>query len=327
METDSRVGLMKKKTKYIIYITLIILISLGAYKIIKKTKIENTYNSLVRIEAYDNDYISSGFGFVYKISKDKAYIITNYHVVEDYFNINIYDINNKKASAKLINYDINNDIAILSINNSLNLTEVIIGNSDSVKTNNKVYILGNPKRTKNFNSKNSGTIIETSEDVSDIYDFKPITISSSIDFGNSGGPVLDEKGRIIGIIVAMNKDNKDTCLAIPINYILSFVNENDINEDKPSLGAVMTNSSNISILNEYSIEPSNIDGVVILKLSNQSVLNKNNIKVGDIIISFNGVKIKNIDTLKKELYKLKTGYIVELEYYRNGSSNSITFKL
>ena len=318
---------MKKKLICIVLVVFIILLSFISYNSINKNRIKSMYNSLVRIESYDKDVITSGFGFTYKISKNKAYIITNYHVIENYFNIYVYDVNNKKTKAKIVNYDINNDIAILSIDNVLNLKEVVIRNSDNLKKGNSVYILGDPLNTKKFKSIKKGIIVDGIDDIRDIYDFNPLTIESSVEYGSSGSPVLDKNGKIVGMVFLMKKNSKNICLAIPINYIVNFMGENELNEDRPSLGSIMTSSSNIEVLKEYNIEPINIDGVVILKISNESILKKHNLNVGDVITSFNGIKINNIEDLKKELYKLSIGTIVSIEYYSKGAYNTMTLEL
>ena len=318
---------MKKKLVYIFTLVLIVLFIFTIYKIKNKNNIKPFYNSLVRIEATYNDVVAIGFGFVYRINNDKTYIVTNYHVIHSSFDIYVYDISNKKTKAKLVSYDLDNDIAVLSIDSILDLKEVSIGNSDNIKKNDRVYILGNPNSKKKNAIGRNGTIIENIDDIREIYDFEYITISSNVDYGNSGSPVFNKKGQIIGMLFLMKKDNKNICLAIPINYIVDFINNNDIDQYKPSLGAVMVSSSSIDILDEYDVEYVDVDGVVLLKLSDESILKKSGLKKGDIITQFNGVKIVNVEELKNELYKLSIGNIISIEYYSNGLFQSITIKL
>ena len=118
--------------KVLIYVGIVLLI-LGSFitvLIFNKTDINN---SVVYIESIDEVSIRSGTGFVYKIDDNINYIVTSYHVIEGYNDIYIYNSNKKKVKANILNYDEYTDVAILTIEDKLDLKEIIIGDIHKVK--------------------------------------------------------------------------------------------------------------------------------------------------------------------------------------------------
>ena len=315
---------MKKKFIIVCSFVIICLLLIIIIKQLNKKNVSDIYNYLVYIESRDDDTITSGSGFVYKTYNGENYILTNYHVVEGYFDIYVYNKKEERIKAKLVNYDENNDIAILAISDKLGLEAVNIGNSDNIYKGDKVFVVGNPLNIKNIGTITKGKILDFIE-FENIFDFTAIEVSAHTEFGNSGGPLLDEKGNLIGMMFLKDSKDSDISYAIPINFIMDFVNLND-NTDIFSLGAIMASTSNNEILNEYEINNFNIEGVVLIKLDNNGILSKNKFRKVDIITSFNGRVINNITDLKEELYKYKKGDNINITYYREGVYNNITIK-
>ena len=307
---------MKKKIILLVSIFIIALLCFGTYKFINKREIKDIYNSLVYIEAINNNSIISGSGFVYNSDDNKNYIVTNYHVIEGSYTIYVYNMDKKKTKATLINYDEYNDIAVLVIDNKLGLKSVKIGNSSTIKSGDNVFVVGTPLDIKNFGTITGGNVLKIQELDSLNLDFRAIKISAKTDFGNSGGPLLDNKGRVIGMMFLMDKTNNNISYAIPINFVLDTAKSL---EKRVSLGAVMTNTSNTQVLNEYGIETPQIEGVIILGVNKNSVLEKHLLIKGDIIVSINGERIKDVKEFREQLYKYKQGDTVQIEYYRNGN--------
>lgn len=312
---------MKKRIIYIFILILIVLFCFITYKIINKNYIERIYNSLVYIECVDDNSINSGSGFVYKIEDNKDYILTNYHVIAGYFDIYLYNINKKKVKAKLVNYDDNNDIAILVIDDVLDLKVANIDKYSKVRPRDKVFTASFPLGIDNSGI-NSGSVIEL-RNIG--HNFKVIETSANIDFGSSGGALLNSNGKVIGMISL--KDNNNS-FSIPIDFVMNIVEKlenkrlNNIN-----LGAVFTNITNIELLQENDIEIVDINGVVIVKLDENGLLFKNSLKKGDIITKFNDVDINNVNDLKEEISNHKKGDVVSIEYYRSNKYNCIDIEL
>ena len=323
--------------KVLIYVIIIILSfglgSLITYLILNKSiNYEGIYDSVVYIESIDEDTIKSGSGFVYKIYGDKTYIITSYHVIEGYTDINVYNNKKKSQRADIIDYDENSDIAILSIDNDLGLKEIDISNSDKVDIGDEIYVVGTPLNIDYINTISKGIITfvnrEITIDTNDGYrNFKTIQVDAKVDNGNSGGPLLNNKGEVIGMM-SMKEYNLDgISFAIPINIVIDVVKKLESSKlDRPNLGAVICNTTNKELLIEYQLEIIDITGVVVLDIKESYPLQKSGLKKGDIITKFNNEEITNINELKNKLYKTKKGYTVIIEYYRQGENYKVNIK-
>ena len=210
--------------KKFLYFTSFIILIFISYILINNKISNNIYDSIVYIETTTQDSINNGTGFVYEINDNSAYILTNYHVIEDSYEIYIYNKNKVKTKAKIVKYDAYNDIALLEIDKDLNLKKINIGDSSKVNNTDEIYIIGNPMGKNNFATKTSGIIIDKSDSLYHLYDFNAIKVSAKTDFGSSGSPLLDKDNKVIGIIFLKNKDSNES-YAIPINYIIEFLKD------------------------------------------------------------------------------------------------------
>lgn len=219
-------------TKIINYVLIIILGLLIGYLIIQpklnNKNLQDSYDSIVYIESYDDETIKSGSGFVYKSTDNKNYIITSYHVVDNGFDIYIYNTNKDREKAILVNYDESADIAILSVDDSLNLEKINIGNSDNVEIGDDIYVMGTPLNIDYISTLSKGIVSFVNRKITintpnakNTYD--AIQLDARIDKGNSGGPVLNNKGKIIGMVFVKEENVEGIGFALPINYIMDIV--------------------------------------------------------------------------------------------------------
>ena len=326
MERYNRDKLMKK---ILIYISVVLFI-LGSFitaSIFNKNYIND---SVVYIECIDEETIRSGSGFVYKVEDNKGYVITSYHVIEGYSNIYVYNNDKKKIKASILDYDEYTDIAILIVENKLDLKEVVIGDSNKIKIEDKVIAIGSLDLGR-LNSKSKGKIINTEKQITvdtthGSSNLNLIELIIDVTYGNSGGPLLNKDNEVIGMML-VKEENKNIAYAMPSNFVIDIVRKLENNElERPNLGAVMCNSTNIELLNEYGINVE-IDGVVILELNELGVLYKNCLEKGDVITAFNGITISNVNELREELYKNEKGNNAEITYYRYGAYYEINVEL
>ena len=322
---------MKKIVFYVS--TILILGSLITILMFNKYSINNINDSVVYIESIDSETIKSGSGFVYKENGNKAYIITSYHVIQGYSDIYVYNNKKERVKAEIINYDEYTDIAVLSISNNLDLKEISISDSNKVSVNESVYIVGTPIDIKNINAKVDGVIsdnkkvitINTTHGSSNL---DTIEVSAEIDYGNSGGPLLNNNYEVIGMMFVKDETTSNKGYALPINFVIDIANKLINNELKrPNLGAVMCNTTNIELLNQYEISVDNINGVVILEVKDIGLLYKSGLQKGDIITKFDGKMVNNVNELREELYKKEVGNSAPIEYYRSGNYYSINIEL
>jgi serine protease Do len=310
----------------ILYIKVIVLILFALFLInvfIHKNNINKIYNSLVYIECIDESTITSGMGFVYKADDNKNYIVTNYHVIQGYFDIYVYNIKKEKVRANLVNYDENNDIALLVIDDKLGLNEVSIGNISNIKKGSKIFVV-EPLLKSNNKTIYEGKVLNFKKSLNIGIDFSAIEILAKTEPGNSGGPLLDKDGKVIGMMFLKDSSKSNIGFAIPINFVIDTVKKL---ENRPNLGAVMTNTTNIDLIKRYDIELVDVSGVILLEMDYKGLLYQYGLEKGDIIVSVNMIDITNISEFRGELYKYKKGDIIQLMYYRDNKYYNIRIEL
>jgi len=173
----------------------------------------------------NRQYTSSGTGF---LISSEGFIVTNHHVIKDANKITVRGLNgdfSKSISAKLVIEDINNDIAIIKTDEyqtpSLTEPPYIISNK-KVEPGNSIFCLGYPLRaTMGEEVKITNGII--SSDSGFMGDITSYQISAPIQPGNSGGPLFDDKGNLIGIINAKHTGTENVSYAIKSIYLLNLI--------------------------------------------------------------------------------------------------------
>ena len=158
--------------------------------------------------------------------------------------------------------------------------------------------------------------------------FNTIKLSYNVENGDSGSPVINKKGKVIGMIISKDKDNVHYANALPIEFVLEETEKLlNINYEQLNLGAVMTDSTNSELLREYNIDSTDKKGVVILNLKEKYPLYKAGLKKGDLLVEFDNIAITNIDDLKKVLNMHKKNDSVILKYYRDNQLMETNIKL
>ena len=310
-----------KKIKYIFYVILLLILIILLF-----FKHNNKENSIVFIESLNNEYSSKGMGFVYKIENNANYIITSYHVIHNSENIYVYNLNDKKIKAEIINYDKYTDLALLKIEDKLNLKESKFGKK-SVKENEYIYYFNiNSNKIAKCKVLSLNTEIFLDTKYGNSY-YKGISIKGNITKGNSGGPVLNKDNEVIGLI-ALKEKNKDTFVYLPVDKVIEMVSKLENHTLKrPNLGGTFVSAYNEEVIKENNIVLDNINGVVILDVIKDYPLYNALIIKGDVITRINNTTISNVDELQNEIYSHNIGDVVTLQYYRNNEYNIVNVRL
>ena len=191
----------------ILLITLILLIGSLYYFVLSVPSLEHIKDSVVKIEAYDDNdnLIATGSGFC---AFKSNYIVTNFHVIEGAFSLKI--INDGKESYDVDNiliFDYENDLAILETD--VNLKPVKINNG-KIKTGQKVIAIGSP--LGELNTVSDGIVSNAEND-------KGIQISAAISHGSSGGGLFNKRHELIGVTYAGYDDAQNLNYAISTDYL------------------------------------------------------------------------------------------------------------
>ena len=260
--------------------------------------------------------IGTGSGVI--ISPD-GYIITNYHVIENSTEVIVTTNDNKEYEAEIIGYDEVYDIAVLKINSDLNLDYVFFGDSDSTLIGEWVLAVGNPY---NLNSTvTAGIISSKSRDLNE-YDQKNqsfIQTDAAVNFGNSGGALVNIKGELIGIntlIQSMTGGYVGYSFAVPSNTVRKIFEDileyGDVQKGLLGVRGVALNSPYSKQLNINETE-----GFYIDEIESGYGADSAGLVRGDIIKSIDGFKINRFSDLSGYLSSKRPGDKVEVKFVRD----------
>ncbi len=295
-----------------------------------KESIDQIYDAVVLIETFKNGQgYATGTGFIYKIDDKKAYIMTNYHVIENADKIEVTNIAQKTVEATLLGGDNYADIAVLSIEKEAALKEAKIGSSTEMNLGDSVFTVGSPLGKKYVGTVTKGIISGTNRLVtvkmsdSSSYMMQVLQTDAAINSGNSGGPLVNMKGEVIGVNSMKLVDEKVEGMgfSIPIEIAMASVEKLENGEEitRPVVGVELIDASNTYALYYSGITIDNdIDkGTVVTKVYDEYPAKKAGLKKGDVITAINGENIENSAHFRYLLYKYQIGDTIELTIYRD----------
>jgi serine protease Do len=270
---------------------------------------------------------SSGSGIIF----DKAgYIITNQHVINGGGSIYVTLPGGKKLQAKVIGQDTMSDIAVLKVDAD-NLPAAKLGDSSKVRVGDLAVAIGNPMGEEYAGSVTSGIISALNRTMNindDGYSrrYKLIQTDAAINPGNSGGPLINKDGEVIGVnsIKFTDTNVEGMGFAIPVNDVKSVVDQlmKSGYVSRPYLGVSVS-----TVTDQMASQGSYPQGAIIGSVEQGSSAGQAGLRLGDVIVEVDGVKVSSSDELINELMKHKAGDTVNLKIWRNGLDLSTSVKL
>ncbi len=269
---------------------------------------------------------SAGSGFV--ISAD-GYIATNYHVVEGASKVTVTTHKGDSLEAKIIGKDAANDVALLKVEGE-ELPFVTLGSSDALAVGDMVAAIGNPlgeltsTLTVGYVSAKD-RIVNTDGSVINM-----LQTDAAINAGNSGGPLFNTKGEVIGIITAKYSGSSGSGttieglgFAIPMDDIVMILS--DLKEFGYVTGAYLGVSvRDVDASGQSYGLPA---GAYVVQVVKDNAADKAGIRVGDIIVNLGGYEIDSLTTLTRVLRRLDAGQTVSVTVYRGGMEKILTITL
>jgi serine protease Do len=273
----------------------------------------------------DNDRISvTGSGFI--ISTD-GYILTNYHVIEtahvNRFTINVVLSDGTSYDATIIGFEASNDVAVLKID-ATDLNPAMIGNSFDIRVGQRVYAVGNP----------FGDLVYTMTDgivsaLDRVVSVEGITISmfqfsAAVNSGNSGGPIYNSRGEVIGIVTAkeIRRNVEGIGFAIPINDAIDIAKaliEHGYITGRPLLGIT------VQTVSRANAEFYNwVVGTYVRSVFEGSAADKAGIQAGDIITKIADVDVESLELLRFALQNHNAGDTTIITVWRDGDYVELT---
>jgi len=272
---------------------------------------------------------SEGSGIIY--SSD-GYIITNYHVVENYINsakgqLEVFLADGRSAVAEYIGGDEQNDLAVIKIDLD-KLPIASFGSSSNLRIGEFAMAIGNPLGMDLAGSVTVGVIsgIDRRVQAENVAEGL-IQTDAAINPGNSGGALVNAAGEVIGIntIKIATTAVEGIGFAIPIDFALPIVDsiiEHGYVKGRPAIG-IKGSEINALTARFYQIP----QGILIVDILEGSAAEKAGLKVNDIIVELDGQTVDSMSALNKILKQHRAGDTISLKYYRDGKTISTTLTL
>lgn len=273
----------------------------------------------------------SGSGFVISSNATSSYIVTNYHVINNVQDIKVFFANGDSYDATLVGGEEDNDIAVLRIEVG-NLQTVTLGDSDALNVGENVYAIGNPLGELTFTF--TGGYVsakDRSVTMSDGTVMNMLQTDTAINNGNSGGPLFNEYGQVIGIVSAKLSSSSSSeasveglGFAIPINDVRDMITsiiENGYVTGKPSMGILLDDVPQAA--QQYGVPA----GAEVLAILDGSGADNGGLQVGDIITAVNGTEVSGSSDLQSAVSEFSAGDTVTLSIYRNGETTTVDVTL
>ena len=267
----------------------------------------------------------SGSGFI--LSED-GYIVTNYHVIqvaeESNLPIRVLLYDGTEYEASIVGREDVNDLAVLKIE-ATGLSPVTMGNSDELQVGDEVYAVGNPLGELEF-SMSTGHVsalnrVISTEGADNISMFQ---LDAAVNPGNSGGPVYNTKGQVVGVVTAKYSDTDVEGLgfAIPSNDALRIAEDlvnNGYVTGKAYLGIWTDERYNAMVAQYYDMPL----GAYVAEVSPGSAADQAGLESGDIITAVDGQQVESSTDLRNLIRQYSAGDSAELTYFRAGESRSV----
>ncbi len=281
-----------------------------------------------------NQEAGSGSGVIYKEVGNKAYIVTNNHVVEGAKSLEVTFSDGSKEAAKLVGTDIWTDLAVISISNKHVKTVATFGDSDKLKQGESVIAIGNPLGMDFYGSVTTGVIsgkdrtvpVDLNGDGVEDWQAEVLQTDAAINPGNSGGALVNLAGQVIGINSMKISESTVEGLgfSIPINTAIPVIDElqSTGKVERPSMGVALIDLTDVPAYHQretLKLPAEVTSGVVISEVVGNSPASKTGLKKYDVIVEMDGEKIDSSIDLRKILYNKKhVGDQVKIKAYRGG---------
>lgn len=301
-------------------------------------------NDGIDLEQFDQEpiLVGSGSGVVYKIDGDKAFIVTNNHVVEGSDKLEVQMKDGRKTEATLLGSDVYSDLAVLSIPSEFASTTLKFANSDQIQVGNLAIAIGSPVGSDFATSVTQGIIsglnrevdVDTNGDQVEDWKMTLLQTDAAINPGNSGGALVNSKGELMGInsIKYASTDIEGMGFAIPSNDVKTITEqlEKDGKVTRPLLGVSTVELGMISAESRQSVlklDPSITDGVIVMDVSAGSAAESAGFAKYDVITKVDDTDIVTGQDLRQVIFSHQIGDKIKITYLREGKENTVEVTL
>ncbi|MCB1529472.1 MAG: DegQ family serine endoprotease [Rhodospirillales bacterium] len=262
---------------------------------------------------------SLGSGFI--IDAEKGYVVTNNHVIRDAEEVHVILQDDSKIKAEIVGRDEKTDLAVLKIETKKKLTQVDFGDSDALRVGDWIVAIGNPFGLGG--TVTAGIISARQRDInSGPYD-DFLQTDASINRGNSGGPMFDLSGKVIGVNTAIFSPSGGSVgigFAIPSAMVKPVISQL-IEYGKTRRGWLGVRIQTVTDEIAESLGLTKAHGALVASVTPGGPAEKAKLKAGDIITEFDGKDVEDMRSLPRIVAETPIDKKTELKYWRDGKEH------
>jgi len=272
---------------------------------------------------YDRDPMRRGAGSGFIIDADGS-ILTNHHVIEHAERITVKLSDGRSLRARLIGADPDTDIALIKVDGQVGLPVAPLGDSSTLRMGEWVCAIGNPLGYDH--SVTVGVISYLGRKLFDQALDNYIQTDAAINFGNSGGPLINARGEVIGINAAISSRASSIGFAVPINGARGILPQLRA-RGSVSRGFMGVTPKDVDPDLQRSLKLGVAHGALVQDVTDGSPADRAGLRVYDVIVGLDDQTISTDDQLIREIAARAPGTAARVRFIRGGRDQSVTLKL
>lgn len=262
-----------------------------------------------------------GTGFIIDA---EGHILTNQHVIEGADRLTVKLTDGRSLRAEVVGSDPDTDIALIKVDADAPLPHATLGDSDRLRVGEWVCAIGNPLAYEH--TVTVGVVSFIGRKLFDSSLDNYIQTDAAISFGNSGGPLINTRGQVIGINSAVSRQSNNIGFAVPINQARAVLPQ------LKTMGKVMRGYIGVHLRDvdqdlQASLRLTRSDGALVQDVTPGSPGARAGLRPYDLIVSVDGEAVKTNDSLIREIATRTPGTVARLEYLRDGRPREVQVKL
>ena len=273
------------------------------------------------------DFTDQGAGSGVIVRSD-GYVVTNFHVIHDVVGIKVHLPDGKTYDAEVVGWDIVTDLAVLKIETEDTLPVIDWGDSDDIRVGDWVVAVGNALALKGGPTVTLGIVSARGRTVrterEPLYDM--IQTDAAINDGNSGGPLVDMDGEVIGISTAVERRAQGIGFAISSETALPII-DSLIEHGRVVRPLMGMNGEDVTAAIANRLDLGVDEGVVITRISRAGPAFNAGLQVGDVIISLDGIPTSDMGGFLTLLWSYEIGDSVQVNYMRDNKQFETSVEL